>query len=165
VSGEKTILFLPGLAAPRPDAPFLAALGKNHRVEIVLPGGDAGATLAKGAALVVAHGAAAPLGCRLALDHGALVETLTLSAPEAADDALLARLGEVKSPCLLLQASNAPAPLQAALAAYQQRLPHATRILLFGNASDLTNEPAWVRLVADFVDRGERFVVNLGGSP
>jgi pimeloyl-ACP methyl ester carboxylesterase len=162
VTEPKFILFLCGTNTPPKDALFLAALAKNHRVEIIEPGRDAAASFAIGAAHVVAEGAAAPRACRLALDHPDHVRTLVLSAPEAADDALLARLGEIKAPCLLLQSSNAPAPQQAAMATYQQHLARSTRILIYRAKSDLKSEPSWLRLVADFIDRGERFVVNQG---
>jgi pimeloyl-ACP methyl ester carboxylesterase len=155
------ILFLAGTT---PDA----ALAKTYRVIAPPLAGATPASLAAeitGGALVVAEGDAAPLACRLALDHAELVKNLVLSAPAPADAALLARLGEIKAPCLLLLGSNAPAPLQEAMAAYQQRLQRATRILFYGAAHDLTREPAWTRLVCDFFDRGERFVVNLGGEP
>jgi pimeloyl-ACP methyl ester carboxylesterase len=162
VSGPGTpILFLAGVTPDR-------ALATAHRVIAPPLTGATPASLAAeiaGGAHIVAAGDAAPLACRLALDHAGLVETLVLSAPAPADAALLARLGEIKAPCLLLLASNSPAPLQEAMAAYQQRLQRATRILFYGAAHDLTREPAWTRLVADFVARGERFVVNLGGEP
>ena len=160
-AADTPILFLAGAA---PDV----ALAKTHRVMAPTLAGATPAALAAeiaGGAHVVAVGDAAPLACRLALDHAGLVTTLVLSAPASADAALAARLGEIAAPCLLLLGSNAPAPAQEAMAAYQQRLPRATRILLYGAAADLTREPAWTRLVADFFDRGERFVVNLGGEP
>ncbi len=100
------------------------------------------------------------LACRLALDHAGLVESLVLSAPAPANAALLPRLAEITAPCLLLQASKAPAPQQAAMEAYQERIPRATRILFYGDTLEAT--PAWTRLVADFIDRGEQFVVNAG---
>jgi len=142
-------------------ADTLAALAKRHRVIAPKPG-EAPASLVTQATHIVAEGAAASLACQLALSHAGLVESLVLSAPESADDTLLARLGEIKAPCLLLLGSKAPERLHAAMAAYQQRLPRATRILIYGGERDLATEPAWGRLVTDFIDRGERFVVNPG---
>lgn len=160
----KTILYLHGAGGPPPaDAPFRVVLGQQHRLVVPALVGDAAAGLAAqlaGGAHVVAEGAAAPIACRLALDHAALVESLVLSAPAAADEALVARLGDIAAPCLLLQASQASAADQAAIAAYQQSLPRATRILFYG--ANLEPTPAWTRLVADFIDRGEQFVVNIG---
>jgi pimeloyl-ACP methyl ester carboxylesterase len=173
-AAEKTILFLHGAGGPPPaDAAFVTALAAMHNLLVPPHPGDAAAAMAEliartsgGAAHVVAEGAAAALACRLALDHGGLVGSLTLSAPEPADAALLERLGKIEAPTLLLLGSAAPAELRQAMEAYQQRIPRATRILLYGGAPDLplAAMPAWSRLVTDFVDRGERFVVNAGGE-
>jgi hypothetical protein len=116
-TADTPILFLAGTT---PDT----ALTKTHRVIAPPLTGATPASLAAeiaGGAHVMAEGDAAPLACRLALDHTGLVKTLVLSAPTPADAALLARLGEITVPCLLLIGSNAPAPLQEAMAAYQQR--------------------------------------------
>jgi hypothetical protein len=47
---------------------------------------------------------------------------------------------------------------------YQQRIPACTRILLHGAAHELPIAACgpWCALVADFIERGERFVVNKG---
>ncbi|HUK61457.1 MAG TPA: alpha/beta hydrolase [Stellaceae bacterium] len=83
--------------------------------------------------------------------------------PDTADE-LKGRLGEIKAPTLLLWGTGDRLIPEEALQPYQLAIPTCTRILIHGAAHELpiaACEP-WVRLVADFVERGERFVVNLG---
>ena len=77
---------------------------------------------------------------------------------------LLARLGEIKVPTLLLWATGERLLPAEAMLPYQERIPRCHRILIHGAAHELpiAAAPRWVRLVADFVDRGEMFVVNTG---
>ncbi len=53
---------------------------------------------------------------------------------------------------------------EEAMKPYQELIPQCTRIILYGAAHELPIATAqiWVKLVADFVDRGEYFVVNMG---
>lgn len=88
-----------------------------------------------------------------------------LRAPEGHAD-LLERLGEITAPTLLLWATGERLLPPEAMLPYQERIPRCTRILIHGAAHELpiAAAPRWVRLVADFVERGEMFVVNLGGD-
>jgi len=83
--------------------------------------------------------------------------------PDTAEE-LKARLGEVKAPTLLLWGTADRLIPADALEPYQLLIPACTRILLYGAAHELPIAAcaAWVHLVADFVERGERFVVNRG---
>jgi 4,5:9,10-diseco-3-hydroxy-5,9,17-trioxoandrosta-1(10),2-diene-4-oate hydrolase len=85
------------------------------------------------------------------------------TAPEGNSD-LKARLGEITVPVLLLCAMHDAMIPEVALEPYQEAIPHCTRILLHGAAHEMpiAAAPQWVKLVADFVDRGEYFVVNIG---
>jgi pimeloyl-ACP methyl ester carboxylesterase len=84
-------------------------------------------------------------------------------APDGNAD-LLRRLYEIAAPTLLLWATGERLLPAAAMLPYQERIPRCTRILIHGAAHELriAAAPRWVRLVGDFVDRGEMFVVNLG---
>lgn len=77
---------------------------------------------------------------------------------------LRGRLGEIKAPTLLLWGMGDRLIPDQAMLPYQLGIPACTRILLYGAAHELPIAACgpWVRLVADFVDRGERFVVNKG---
>ena len=83
--------------------------------------------------------------------------------PDTAE-ALLPRLNEIKAPTLLLWGTGDRLIPEEAMQPYQQHIPACTRILLYGAAHELPIAACdpWCRLVADFVDRGERFVVNKG---
>ncbi|HKT20837.1 MAG TPA: alpha/beta hydrolase [Stellaceae bacterium] len=85
------------------------------------------------------------------------------SAPEGNSD-LRARLSEIAVPTLLICATGDEMVPEAALEPYQESIPHCTRILIHGAAHEMpiAAAPQWVKLVADFVDRGEYFVVNMG---
>lgn len=80
--------------------------------------------------------------------------------------ALLARLGEIKAPTLLLWATQERLLPPEAMLPYQLHIPSCTRIFLYGAAHEMPIAAArpWVRLVSAFVDRGEMFVVNMGGE-
>lgn len=83
--------------------------------------------------------------------------------PDTSED-LLGRLPEIAAPTLLVWGTGDLLIPEEAMAPYQLRIPTCTRILLHGAAHELPIAACgpWVRLVADFVDRGERFVVNMG---
>ena len=77
---------------------------------------------------------------------------------------LKARLAEIKVPVLLLVAGADQLIPEEAMTPYQELIPSCTRIILYGAAHEMPIAAAatWVKLVADFVDRGEYFVVNMG---
>jgi pimeloyl-ACP methyl ester carboxylesterase len=77
---------------------------------------------------------------------------------------LKARLTEIKVPVLLLVAGADQMIPEEAMKPYQELIPHCTRIIIYGAAHELPISAAqtWVKLIADFVDRGEYFVVNMG---
>ena len=85
------------------------------------------------------------------------------ASPDANAD-LKARLAEIKVPVLLLVAGADQMIPEEAMKPYQELIPSCTRIILYGAAHELPISAAttWVKLVADFVDRGEYFVVNMG---
>jgi len=85
------------------------------------------------------------------------------AAPEGNSD-LLARLGEIKAPTLLIGSTHDRMVPEEALQPFQAAIPHCTRILLHGAAHEMpiSAAPRWVKLVGDFVDRGEYFLVNMG---
>jgi pimeloyl-ACP methyl ester carboxylesterase len=77
---------------------------------------------------------------------------------------LLARLGEIAAPTLLLWATQDRLLPAAAMLPYQLHIPSCTRVFIYGAAHEMPIAAAkpWVRLVSQFVDRGEMFVVNMG---
>ena len=77
---------------------------------------------------------------------------------------LKARLGEIEVPVLLLVAGADQMIPEEAMKPYQELIPHCTRIIVYSAAHELpiSAAPIWCKLVADFVDRGEYFVVNMG---
>jgi pimeloyl-ACP methyl ester carboxylesterase len=85
------------------------------------------------------------------------------AAPEGNND-LRARLGEIKVPTLLLVAGADRLIPEEAMRPYQEMIPRCLRIIMHGAAHELPISAgrAWVKLVADFVDRGEYFLVNMG---
>jgi 4,5:9,10-diseco-3-hydroxy-5,9,17-trioxoandrosta-1(10),2-diene-4-oate hydrolase len=85
------------------------------------------------------------------------------ASPDASAD-LRARLAEIKVPVLLLVAGADQMIPEEAMKPYQELILHCTRIVIYGAAHELPISAAqtWVKLVADFVDRGEYFVVNMG---
>jgi pimeloyl-ACP methyl ester carboxylesterase len=82
-------------------------------------------------------------------------------APEGSPD-LLERLAEIVVPTLLICATDDRMIPEAAMRPYQERIRSCNRILIHGAAHEMpiAAAPAWVGLVADFVDRGEYFLVN-----
>jgi pimeloyl-ACP methyl ester carboxylesterase len=240
--GEETIVFLHGAGgAPPRGANFVAMLGEAHRVLVPSRPGfdetpigacqgykDVAEVIAKfirriagGPVHVVAQSAGSTIGLWLAVEHGDLVKSLTLSAPAAfaprpapgaahampspeelarrlygdtpswsappteeehartrknaaaymgqfrnedGNAPLLARLKEIKAPTLLIVANNDPVVPEAATAPYQKAVPWIYRMVVYGAAHELpiSAAPRWVNLVADFIDRGEAFVVNIG---
>ncbi len=85
------------------------------------------------------------------------------SAPEGNSD-LQARLGEITVPVLLIVATEDRMIPEAAMLPYQESIPSLIRIFIHGAAHEMPIAAAtpWVKLVAEFVDRGEYFLVNSG---
>jgi len=83
---------------------------------------------------------------------------------EDGNAALLGRLKDIKAPTLLVVANNDQIVPEAATAPYQRTIPWIYRMVVYGAAHELpiSAAPRWVNLVADFIDRGEAFVVNIG---
>jgi pimeloyl-ACP methyl ester carboxylesterase len=83
--------------------------------------------------------------------------------PDTAEE-LRARLPEIKAPTLIVWGTADRLVPGDAMLPYQLLIPNSTRILFHGGAHELPIAECgpWVRLVSDFVDRGERFVVNKG---
>jgi pimeloyl-ACP methyl ester carboxylesterase len=101
---------------------------------------------------VVAEAAAAQTACWLAIRAPERVQRLVLARPACLSDDLVRRLGEIQAETLVVLDSAAPAE---AGHEYQQRLPRAYRFFLYS--------PARLgSLIADFLVRGERFIVNTG---
>jgi 4,5:9,10-diseco-3-hydroxy-5,9,17-trioxoandrosta-1(10),2-diene-4-oate hydrolase len=100
---------------------------------------------------------------RQRIGRNAQTNMTRFSAPEGNSD-LLARLGEIKMPCLLVCSTDDRIVPEEAMRPYQQAIPGCIRIFIHGAAHEMpiSAAPQWVRLVSDFVDRGEYFVVNRG---
>jgi pimeloyl-ACP methyl ester carboxylesterase len=77
---------------------------------------------------------------------------------------LLARLKEIKAPTLVVVASADQIVPPEAMVPYQKNISWSYRMFIYGAAHELpiSAAPRWVNLVADFIDRGEAFVVNIG---
>lgn len=84
--------------------------------------------------------------------------------PADGNAALLERLGEIKAPTLVIEAGADRLIPAAALRPYQDRIRTCYRVVVYNAAHELPISAArrWVALVADFIDRGEFFVVNTG---
>jgi len=80
------------------------------------------------------------------------------------NDDLLSRLNEITAPVLILWGTEDKLIPSDNSAVYQQHMPHAVRVLVYGAAHELPIAAAtqWVTLVRDFIQRGEFFVVNAG---
>lgn len=100
---------------------------------------------------------------RLRIARNARENMARFAAPDGNSE-LRARLREIKAPTLLICSTNDAIVPEEALQPYQQEIPSCTRIFIYGAAHEMpvSAAPRWVRLVSDFVDRGEYFVVNMG---
>ena len=87
------------------------------------------------------------------------------TAPAGNGD-LLARLAEIKVPTLLICGTEDGMIPAEAMLPYQQHIKGCIRIFIHGAAHEMPISAAhpWVRLVGEFVDRGEYFLVNAGES-
>jgi pimeloyl-ACP methyl ester carboxylesterase len=82
----------------------------------------------------------------------------------AANEDLKERLGEIKAPTLLLVATRDEVVPAEAMAPYQRAIHTCYRMFIYGAAHEMPISACakWVNLVADYIDRGESFVVNIG---
>lgn len=87
------------------------------------------------------------------------------AAPSGNSD-LLARLTEIKVPTLLICGTEDRMIPDSAMLPYQQQIPGCIRIFIHGAAHEMPISAAhqWTKLVGEFVDRGEYFLVNMGSS-
>jgi pimeloyl-ACP methyl ester carboxylesterase len=85
------------------------------------------------------------------------------TAPAGNSD-LLARLPEIKVPTLLICGTDDRMIPAEAMLPYQQHIRGCIRIFIHGAAHEMPISAAhsWVKLVGEFVDRGEYFLVNMG---
>jgi hypothetical protein len=103
---------------------------------------------------VVAEGPACADGCWLAIRHPGRVRRLVLTRPECPDDELGHRLGEIHAETLVVLDTSAPVE---AGQIYQQRIPRAYRFFVYA-------PQRCAGLIADFLRRGETFIVNTGAQ-
>lgn len=77
---------------------------------------------------------------------------------------LLARLGEITVPTLILWAGSDQMYLPESALPFQRNIPGALRLYIYGAAHEMpiSATDRWVKLVGDFIDRGEHFAVNQG---
>jgi pimeloyl-ACP methyl ester carboxylesterase len=82
--------------------------------------------------------------------------------PADGNAALLERLSEIAAPTLVLWGTADQVVPPDAGQLYVQRIPNSYRILVYGAAHSLPVAACrqFVALVTDFIERGERFVVN-----
>lgn len=87
-----------------------------------------------------------------------------LQAPAGNAD-LHDRLAEIAVPTLLICATDDRVIPDVAMRPYQEHIPACNRIFIHGAAHEMPVAAAasWVKLVGEFVDRGEYFLVNTGG--
>ncbi len=74
------------------------------------------------------------------------------------------RLGEIAAPTLILVAGNDQIAPPDATVPFQKKIQNGHRIVIHGAAHELpiSAAPRWTHLIADFIARGEVFVVNQG---
>ena len=84
----------------------------------------------------------------------------------AANEDLKERLKEIKARTLLIVATRDEVVPAEAMAPYQSAIPVCYRMFMYGAAHEMPISACakWVNLVADFIERGERFVVNIGNQ-
>ncbi len=87
------------------------------------------------------------------------------SAPEGNSD-LLARIGEIKIPVLLICGGADRMIPESATRPFQEKINSCSRIVIYDAAHEMPISAThpWVKLVGQFVDRGEYWVVNMESS-
>ena len=93
-------------------------------------------------------------------------ENMRRFAAPAGNTDLLERLPEIKAPTLLICGTDDRMIPIEAMAPYQQQIRGCSRIFIHGAAHEMpiSAAHAWVKLVGEFVDRGEYFLVNMNES-
>jgi len=93
-------------------------------------------------------------------------ENMGRFAAPAGNTDLLERLPEIKVPTLLICGTDDRMIPIEAMAPFQQQIRGCIRIFIHGAAHEMpiSAAHAWVKLVGEFVDRGEYFLVNMGAS-
>ena len=93
-------------------------------------------------------------------------ENMSRFAAPAGNADLLERLAEIKATTLLICGTDDGMIPAEAFAPYPQHIPRCIRIFIHGAAHEMpiSAAQAWVRLVGEFVDRGEYFLVNTGDA-
>jgi pimeloyl-ACP methyl ester carboxylesterase len=113
------------------------------------------AQAAERAVHVVADADAAQTACWLAIRAPERVRRLVLAWPPCLDQKLVQHLNEIQAETLVVLHTAAPAEAGQLL---QQRIPRAYRFFVY-SPSRLGS------LVADFLVRGQTFIVNAGEAP
>jgi pimeloyl-ACP methyl ester carboxylesterase len=82
------------------------------------------------------------------------------------NDELKERLGEVASPVLVLWGTEDSLLSPESSTIYQERIPRALRTFIYGAAHELpiAATAKWVALIADFIRRGEFYIVRDSGN-
>jgi pimeloyl-ACP methyl ester carboxylesterase len=112
------------------------------------------AQAAEGSVHVVAEADAGQPACWLAIRAPERVRRLVLASPPCLDDKLVQHLNEIQAETLVVLDTAAPAE---AGQVFQQRIPRAYRFFVYS--------PARLgSLLADFLVRGETFIVNTGDA-
>jgi pimeloyl-ACP methyl ester carboxylesterase len=118
------------------------------------------------------------------IEHRLYGDTPTWSVPPSAEDRariqknaaaymqrghhdnsdLLARLGEISVPTLILWAGGDQMYMPESALPFQRNISGALRLYIYGAAHEMpiSATARWVKLVTDFIDRGEAFAVNQG---
>jgi pimeloyl-ACP methyl ester carboxylesterase len=104
------------------------------------------------AAHVVAEGEACAHGCWLAIRQPERVRRVVLIRPGCPDNELTQHLGEIRAQTLVVFDATAPPD---AGQVFQQRIPRAYRFFVYAPSR-------LARLITDFLQRGETFIVNTG---
>lgn len=99
----------------------------------------------------------------LAVENADVIDRLVLESP-ASDSALRARLGDIHTPTLALFGTEDRQIPPEVGRLYKERMPDCTFALVYqaGHIIRRDRPEAFVRLVADFLDRGPAFLVNRG---
>ena len=184
-SGTPVVYFhSPGAA--RRDTDFIPALAQQYRVLSLSRPDYSGSsavcasaredaqvmakfirTVVDGAVHLIAESDGGAVGCWLAILEPALVQSLILVAPtvfaSASPEAteLLERLGEITAPTLVLWGTADEVIPPESGQIYLRRIPNSYRMLVYGAAHALPVSAChqFVELAADFIQRGDGFVV------
>ena len=140
-------------------------------------GGMAGAIggLADGSYTLVGSSRAADVAAWMAIEAGDRLDALVLLAPMAIrprmlgathDEELEARLGDIQCPTLVVFGTDDRLVHREAARVYAERIQLVNVSLVYdaGHVISVDRPDALARLVADYVERRDTFVVGRGGS-